>query len=105
MFGTENMVVRPFWGALSRPILGKNSAKSPLQVIFGPCIKAMLGVFQWYWGVFEGRLEYFWAENMVVRPFWGAFSRPILGKHSAKSPLQTMCGPCIKAVLEVFQWS
>jgi hypothetical protein len=47
-------VVRPFWGAFSRPILGKNSAKSPLQVIFGPCSKAILGVFQWYWGVFEG---------------------------------------------------
>jgi hypothetical protein len=27
------MVVRPFWGAFSRPILCKNSAKSPLQVI------------------------------------------------------------------------
>ena len=64
------MVVRPFWGAFSRPILGKNSAKS-MQVIFGPCIKAILGVFQWYWGVFQcvlrvflGVLEYFGAENM-----------------------------------------
>ena len=55
--------------------------------------------------VFEADLEYFGAENMAVRPFSGAFSRPILGKNSAKSPLQMMCGPCIKAVLGVFQWS
>ena len=33
--------------------------------------------------VFECVLEYFGAENIVVRPFWGAFSRPILGKHMA----------------------
>ena len=29
-FGAINMVVRPFLGALSRSILVKNSAKSPL---------------------------------------------------------------------------
>ena len=29
--------------------------------------------------MFLGGLEYFGAENMVVRPFWDAFSRPILG--------------------------
>jgi len=46
-FGAKNMVLRPFWGAFSRPILRENSAKSPLQVIFCPCIKAVLGV---YWG-------------------------------------------------------
>ena len=102
----ENMVVRPFRGAFSRPILGKKNAKSSLQVIFGPCIKAMLGVSQWYWGSFsefQGGLDYVWAEHMVVRPFWGAFSRPTLRKNSAKSPLQVMCGPCIKAILGVFQ--
>ena len=59
--GARNMEVRPFWGAFSRPILGKHSAKSPLQVIFGPCIKAILGVFQWYWGVFECVSGCFWV--------------------------------------------
>ena len=105
------MVVRPFYGTFSRPILGKNGAKSPLQVIFCPCIKAELGVFQWYWGVFEcvlgcfrEVLGYFGSKHMVLQPFWGAFSRPILGKNSAKSPLEVMFCPCIKAVLGVFQW-
>ena len=61
-FGARNMVARPFLGTLSSPILGKNSAKSPLRVIFGPCIKASLGVCQWYWGcfsVFESDLGWF----------------------------------------------
>ena len=65
----ENMVVRPFRGAFSRPILGKKNAKSSLQVIFGPCTKAMLGVSQWYWGSFsefQGGLDYVWAEHMVT---------------------------------------
>jgi len=61
-FGAKNMVLRPFWGAFSRPILRKNSAKSPLQVIFCPCIKVVLGVFQWYWGVFYGVL---WCFRVV----------------------------------------
>ena len=51
--------------------------------------------------MFEAGLEYFGAENMLVRPFWGAFSRPILGKNNAKSPLQVIFGPCIKAILRV----
>ena len=46
VFRAENMVVRPFWSTFSRAILGKNSAKSPLQVIFHRYIKDMLGVFQ-----------------------------------------------------------
>ena len=61
----------------------------------GGCFSVFQGVL-WWFGVF-------WAENMVVRAFWGDFSRPILGKNSAKSPLQVICCPCIKAV-GVFQW-
>jgi len=66
-FGAKNMVVRPFWDALSRPILRENSAKSPLQVIFCLCIKVVLGVFQCIGGcfmVFYGVLGWFDV-------FWG----------------------------------
>ena len=45
-FGSGNMMVRPFWGAFPGPILEENSAKSQLNVIFGPCIKVILGVLQ-----------------------------------------------------------
>ncbi len=36
--------------------LSREMGKSSLQVIFGPCIKAVLGVSQWYWCVFYGVL-------------------------------------------------
>jgi hypothetical protein len=88
----------------------KNSAKSPLQVIFWPLYQGYFGSFPVVLGgvlrclrVFTGGLEYFGAENMLVRPFCGALSRPILGKNSAKSPLQVIFGPCIKAILGVFE--
>jgi hypothetical protein len=32
--------------------LSREMEKSPLQVIFDPCIMAVLGVSQWYWWVF-----------------------------------------------------
>ena len=48
----KNMMVRPFLGAISGPILGKNSVKSQLEVIFRPCTLAVLEVFGGYWGVF-----------------------------------------------------
>ena len=58
-FGPENMMIRSFAGAFPRPILGENGAKSAVAVKFGPCARAILDVFQWYWVMFDGVLGWF----------------------------------------------
>ena len=50
------MMIRPFYGAFPMPILGENGAKSAVAVNFGPCARAILDVFHWYWVVFYGVL-------------------------------------------------
>jgi hypothetical protein len=53
--------------------------------------------------VFQGGLVFFVAEKMMIRPFYGAFLRPMLSQHGAKSALTVNVGPCVRAILEVFQ--
>ena len=103
-------MVRPFWGAFSRSILSKNDSKSPLQVFFALVSRrcwefpnGIGGCFMVFYGVLWCFMVV-WVQKLVLRPFWGAFSRPILRKNSAKSPLQVIFRPCIKVVLGVFQW-
>ena len=63
----QKPVLRPFWGAFSRPILRKNSAKSPLQVIFAL-------VSRWFWEFFSGIGGCFMVFYGVLgwfEVFWG----------------------------------
>ena len=46
------MMILSFYGVFPRSILGENGAKSALAVNFGPCARAILDVFEWYWVVF-----------------------------------------------------
>ena len=49
--------------------LSREMGKSPLQVIFDPCIKAVLGVSQWYWWVVQGVLGCFGVNNWCYGRF------------------------------------
>ena len=81
------MMVRPLLGAISGPILGKNSAKSQSGVIFRPCTLAVLGGFGGYVMVFYGVLWCFrvvWTILRLKTSWYGLFWVPSRGRYLAK---------------------